>query len=225
MGLSAECSGPVFALPSFAAANPGGIPFLFQRIINFETFIFGIIMSDIQKPYSMITDFVTGKKIPNVGAEENRQMVERYLVNEKGYSKADIAVDVDLKITIGEETYCSQIDLVVSADGGSTPLMAIKCAAASLGSRELEILSAARLLAEYQLPFAIVSDGKAAIVLDTVSGRKLGEGLDTILSKQAVLTKLNTLKLVPFPKEKRERAKLIFRSYDSMNVNVARNIK
>jgi hypothetical protein len=25
----------------------------------------------------MITDFVTGKEIPNVGAEENRQMVER----------------------------------------------------------------------------------------------------------------------------------------------------
>jgi hypothetical protein len=93
-------------------------------------------MSDTLKPYSMITDFVTGKDIPNVGAEENRQMVEQFLVREKGYSKEDIAVDVDLAITIGGETYRSQIDLVVSADGGYGPthLMAIKCAAASLGS-------------------------------------------------------------------------------------------
>ena len=173
----------------------------------------------------MVTDFVTGKEIPNVGAEENRQMVERFLVNEKGYAKADIAVDVDIKITVGAEIYRSQIDLVVSADSGSTPLMAIKCAAASLGSREREILAAARLLAEYQLPFAIVSDGKDAIVLDTVSGRKLGQGLKAILSKQAALTKRNTLKFLPFPKEKREREKLIFRSYDSMNVNVSRNLK
>jgi len=181
-------------------------------------------MSETLKPYSMITDFVTGKEIPNVGAEENRQMVERYLVNEKGYLKEDIAVDVDMTITVAGETYRSQIDLVVSIDGGSTPLMAVKCAAASLGSREREILAAARLFGEYQLPFAIVSDGKTAIVLDTVSGRKLGEGLDAILSKQAVLENLDTLKFLPFPPEKREREKLIFRSYDSMNVNVSRNL-
>ena len=41
----------------------------------------------------MITDFVTGKEIPNVGAEENRQMVARFLVKEKGFSKEDIEID------------------------------------------------------------------------------------------------------------------------------------
>jgi hypothetical protein len=172
----------------------------------------------------MITDFVTGKSIPNVGAEENRQMVERFLVAEKGYSKSDIEVGVDMEMTVAGETYRSQIDLVVSVDGGSTRFMAIKCAAASLGSREREILAAARLLGENQLPFSVVSDGKTAIVLDTVSGRNLGEGLNAILSKEEALAKLNTLRLLPFSKEKREREKLIFRSYDSMNVNVGRNI-
>jgi hypothetical protein len=183
-------------------------------------------MSKTVKPYSMITDFVTGKEIPNVGAEENRQMVERFLVTEKGFSKKDIAVDVDIEITIAGETYRSQIDLVVSVDDeyGSTRLMAIKCAAASLGSREREILAASRLLAEKQLPYSVVSDGKTAIVLDTVSGKKLGEGLNAILSKAEARERLKEIKPLPFPKEKREREKLIFRSYDSMNVNVGRNL-
>lgn len=174
----------------------------------------------------MITDFVTGKEIPNVGAEENRQMVEQFLVNEKGFSKEDIAVDVDIEITIAGETYRSQIDLVVSVDDeyGSTPWMAIKCAAASLGSREREILAASRLLTENQLPYSVVSDGKTAIVLDTVSGKKLGEGLNAILSKAEAREKLKEIKPLPFPKERREREKLIFRSFDSMNVNVGRNI-
>ena len=174
----------------------------------------------------MITDFVTGKEIPNVGAEENRQMVERFLVAEKGFSKADIAVDVDIEISVAGETYRSQIDLVVSVDDeyGSTPFMAIKCAAASLGSREREILAAARLLAENQLPFSVVSDGKTAIVLDTVSGKNLGEGLNAILSKAEARERLREIKPLPFPKEKREREKLIFRSFDSMNVNVGRNL-
>jgi hypothetical protein len=181
-------------------------------------------MSDSLKPYSMITDFITGNKIPNVGAEENRQMVERFLVNEKGFSKEDIEVDVDIEMTVAGETYRSQIDLVVSVDGGVTRLMAVKCAAASLGSREREILAASRLLAENQLPFSVVSDGKTAIVLDTVSGKKLGEGLNAIPSKGEAREKLKTLQLRPFPKEKLEREKLIFRSYDSMNVNVQRNV-
>jgi hypothetical protein len=183
-------------------------------------------MSDILKPYSMITDFVTGKSIPNVGAEENRQMLERFLVDEKGYSKEDVAVDVDIEITVAAEPYHSQIDLVVSVDDeyGSTRLMAIKCAAASLGSREREILAAARLLAENQIPFSVVSDGRTAIVLDTVSGKKLGEGLDAIFSKAKAREILKEIKPLPFPKEKREREKLIFRSFDSMNVNVGRNL-
>jgi hypothetical protein len=183
-------------------------------------------MTKAIKPYSMITDFATGKEIANVGAEENRQMVERFLVNEKGYSKEDVAVDVDIEFTVGGETYRSQIDLVVSIDdeSGSTPLMAIKCAAASLGSREREILAAARLLAENQIPFSVVSDGKTAIVLDTVTGKKLGEGLNAIPSKAQAQEKLKEIKPLPFPKEKREREKLIFRSFDSMNVNVGRNL-
>jgi hypothetical protein len=181
-------------------------------------------MSATQKPYSMITDFVTGKEIANVGAEENRQMVERFLVNQKGFSIEDIEVDVDIEMTVAGESYRSQIDLVVSIDGGATRFMAIKCAAASLGSREREILAAARLLGENQLPFSVVSDGKTAIVLDTVSGKKLGEGLNAIPSKNAIRDKLKIIQQRPFPKDKREREKLIFRSYDSMNVNVQRNV-
>ena len=172
----------------------------------------------------MITDFVTAKEIPNVGAEENRQMVERFLVNEKGFSKEDIEVDVDIEMTVAGEPYRSQIDLVVSIDGGATRFMAIKCAAASLGSREREILAASRLLSENQVPFTVVSDGKTAIVLDTVTGRKLGEGLNAIPSKDEAREKLKILPLQPYPKEKLEREKLIFRTYDSMNVNVQRNV-
>ncbi|MGD9238187.1 MAG: type I restriction enzyme HsdR N-terminal domain-containing protein [Desulfobacterales bacterium] len=183
-------------------------------------------MAKTLKPYSMITDFVTGKEIPNVGAEENRQMVEKFLVTEKGYTKEDIEVDVDLEISVAGQPYRSQIDLIVCVEGGGrTRFMAFKCAAASLGSREREILAAARLLGKNQVPLSVVSDGQTAIVLDTVSGRKLGEGLDAIPSKDEVIEKLSNLDLQPLPEARRERESLIFRSYDSMNVNVSRNIR
>jgi hypothetical protein len=182
-------------------------------------------MAAKSKPYTMITDFVTGRKVPNVGAEENRQAVEKLLVEQRGYRKEDIEVDVDIAITIAGEPYRSQVDLVVSAEDGKARFMVIKCAAGSLGSREREIVAAARLLDEYQIPCAVVSDGQTAIVLDTVSGKKIGDGLDAIPTRQEAIARLKSLEPVGFPKDRREREKLIFRTYDLENVNVQRKVK
>ncbi len=177
-------------------------------------------MSKTLKPYTMITDFITDREIPNIGAEENRQAVARYLVNQKGYSKENIEPDVKIELEIAGEPYQSQVDLVVGIDVGTLPIMAIKCAAGSLDSREKEILAAARLLCDHQIPFAVVSDGKTAIVWDTVSGKKIGNGLDAIPSKAAANEMLESYRPVSLPEKNLERQKLIFRTFDSDNVNV-----
>ncbi len=172
------------------------------------------------KPYKMITDFVTGEQVPNVGAEENRQAVERFLVKEKGFHQEDIEVDADIEISIDGETYRSQIDLIVSVE--AKRFMAIKCAAGSLGSREREILSAARILNPDPLPRAVVSDGKNAIVVDVLSGKKIGEGMEAICSKATAKIILHETDFKPLTEKRSEQQKLIFRAYDRLNVNVRR---
>jgi len=179
-------------------------------------------LADLNKPVDVIIDFITGKEIPDVGPEANRQRVERVLVEQKGYAKEDIEVDVPLEIEIGGKDYRSSVDLVVSLDGKR--LMAVKCVAGSLGSREREIIAASRLLNKYQIPFSVASDGKTAIVLDTVSGKKMGEGLNAIPSKGVIKKSSAATQLEPLPQKRLEKEKLIFRSYDSMNVNVRRNM-
>jgi len=167
----------------------------------------------------LIKDYVTGKEVPNVGAEENRQAVEKYLVDTKGFAKADLEIDAPLEFDIQGETYRSKIDIVVSI--AYRRLVAIKCAAGSIGSREKEILSAAKLLEDYQIPISIVSDGRNALVLETVSGKLLGEGLEAIPSRDAVVGRFKAGDFQPVPAKRLEQVKLVFRSYDSMNVNVA----
>ena len=169
-----------------------------------------------------LIDFITGETVPDTGAEANRQAIEQLLVNAKGFDKEDVEVDADIRLTIAGKPYRSQIDLVVSVD--NTRFIAIKCAAGSLGSREREIVAAARLLGHFQLPLSVVSDGLTAIVLDTVSGKKIAEGLDAILSKPAAREHLKRLTPQVLADKRREKEKLIFRTYDVMNVNVGRNI-
>lgn len=165
-----------------------------------------------------ILDYITGQKVPNIGAEENRQVVEHYLVEEKQYQKQDIEVDAPIELEIQGERYRSFIDLVVSIEGNR--FMAIKCVAGSLDSWRREIVSASRLIHRVQLPLSSVSDGKTAIVLDTLSGRKIQEGLQAIPSRSKAKDTILKNAFRPLPKDRMEREKLIFRSYDMMRVNV-----
>jgi hypothetical protein len=48
--------------------------------------------------------------------------------------------------------------------------------------------------------------------------------MDAIPAKKEAIEKLESLELLPFPKDRLEREKLIFRTFDSENVNVQRNI-
>ena len=170
--------------------------------------------------YATLTDYLTGQTIPDVGAEANRQAVARFLVARQGYTKSDIEVDVPIEMEIAGETYASLVDLAVKID--NQYLIVIKCAAGSLGSREREVLAAARLLVGYQIPLAVVSDGHTALVFDTLTGKRQGQGLDAIPSRQDLVAYARKHPPTPLAPERRQREQLIFRSYDSMNVNVIR---
>jgi hypothetical protein len=179
-------------------------------------------MTDVQKPYEIIKDYATGKEIPEVGAEDNRQLFERFLVEKKGFDKSDIDIDVDIETRAKGETYRSQVGLVVSV--GDIRFMAVKCVAGALQSWEKEIISAARLLESYQIPYSVVVDGKSAMIWETFTGKLAGEGMDAVFSKSEAEKLLSSMELQPLPEKRRERESLIFRSYDSMNVNVSRKI-
>ncbi len=177
-------------------------------------------MTDEKILHEMIKDYATGKSVPDVGAEGNRQAVERHLVEKKGYDRSHLRIDLPLELTVAGAPYRSRVDLAVVVDGVCH--IVFKCVAASLGSREREIVSAARLLyPEYQVPVAVSSDGDNAMVMNAISGKKIGEGMAAIPDLEAAMAAVRAFIPAPFPAERREREGLIFRTYDLENVNRA----
>ena len=176
--------------------------------------------NDITPP-DRIIDFITGQPLPNEGAEANRQTVEQHLVHRLAFQPADININCPIAVTINKETYRSRIDLVVHIDGRI--VMAIKCAAGSLESRQREIVAAARLLTDYQIPLSVVSDGQTAFVYDTVSGKKIGTGMAAIPCRKETARLAETAEFIPYPEDRRDREAIIFKSYDTMNINMTRN--
>lgn len=181
-------------------------------------------MTTIQKPYEMIVDFITGEPIPNIGSEENRQKLEKFLVTEKGYDKADIRVDADIVVSFKGEPYRSTVDLVIILE--NIQFMVIKCVAGAINTWEREILAAARVFEKsYQIPFCAVCDGQSALIIDTLTGKKVGHNIDDILSRSEAVKAMKDITLQPLPEKRFTKEQMIFRSYDLENVNVKRNIQ
>ncbi len=164
-----------------------------------------------------ITDYITGREIDNVGAETSRQIFEKFLVETKGFSKDEIHVDVPLTVRFKEEDYHSAIDLVVWFK--DSPFMAVTCVAGSIGSYEREILAGARLVHDHQIPFAVTTDARDAIVIDTLSGRTIGKGLDSVPARAQAETIMNKIIDTPLDPAKRSGEMIIFRSFNLEKIN------
>jgi len=163
---------------------------------------------------SDICDFITGQIFIDTDDERIRQRIERLLIEEKDYSKEDIEVEMVLEIVIGDEINRAKVDLVVSIDGKR--LMIIKCARGSLVSREREVLACARILDTYQIPYAVVTNGVDAEVLDTISGDVIGCGLEAIPSKLQALETLRKVEFMKLPEKRIEKEKRIFLAFDAV---------
>ena len=164
-----------------------------------------------------ITDYITGKEIDNVGAEASRQIFEKFLVETKGYAKADILVDVPLTVQFKGEDYPSVIDLIVSVE--DRPFMAITCVAGSIGSYEREILAGARLVYNHIIPFAVSTDARDAIIKDACTGETIGQGLDAIPDYSRARELLKKIKNSLLDPDKRSGEMIIYRSFNLEKIN------
>jgi len=161
-----------------------------------------------------LIDFITGQALIDTDDERIRQTIERFLIEEKGYSKKNIEVDREFEIIIGEKIHKSKVDLIVSLEEKRFTI--IKCSRGSLVSREREVLSCARILDTYQIPFAVITNGEDAEVLETSSGEVIGLGLEAIPSRYQAIEAIRSIEFKGLPKERIEKEKRIYLAFEAI---------
>jgi hypothetical protein len=140
-----------------------------------------------------------------------REIVREFLF-QKGYTAEDIEVDRSFYIELDGEKTPVSTDYIIRVN--DRRLMVIKCSPGALDSRQRHIVAFARVVDRHQIPFAIVTDGLKAIVFDTVTGKPLKEGLDSIPSKEEAIEIASTMKFTPFPEERVEREKRVLMAFE-----------
>jgi hypothetical protein len=159
-----------------------------------------------------LTDYITGETLKDTHDERYRQKIARLLVNRKGYLKTDIIPRSDLLIKAGDKKAIIKIDFKISLAGRAG--MLIKYGPGSLVTRERPALAASRLLAAYQIPRVVVTNGEDAEILDGTSGQVVQQGLEAIPSKQELVCLIEDTAFEPISTERAEMESRIIYAFE-----------
>lgn len=164
--------------------------------------------------YGTLFDYLTGEELTDTDDERLRQGIFRMMVEQKGYDKNELVPRSCIDTLFTHHFVRSTIDLTVRI--GNMSFMIIRYGPGSLVSRERAAIAAARVIhAEYRIPLAVVTNGREAELLDTATGKILGNGLESIPDRAAASLLIPALTFLPKQEGiKLEREKRILNAFD-----------
>jgi hypothetical protein len=147
----------------------------------------------------------------HLATKDAHDLTYELLTEQKGYRPEEIEVDRPCPVSVGELHEDVSVDFIVSIEG--RPSLAVKCSMA-MESRERHVLAFARVALDDMIPYAVVTDGLSAIVLETAAGRRLGEGLHAIPSRERTLLDMERIPRETLPAIRREREARVLLAFE-----------
>ncbi len=139
--------------------------------------------------YGVLQDVISGKQLIDTDDERLRQGLYTMLLEEKGYVREELWPRRVIETAFSGNVVRSTIDVTLVIDNRDS--LILRYGAGSLVSRERSAIAAARLLnPDYQIPLAVVSNGKDAELLDTHTKKVIGQGMAAIPDRNTIKTLL-----------------------------------
>ena len=159
-----------------------------------------------------LDDLITGERIKDTHDERYRQKIAHLLIDRKGYLKSDIEPRKSLLVQAGDNRAVIKIDFLIKLS--DRRCMIIKYGPGSLVTRHRPVLAASRVVAPYQIPVAVVTNGEDAEILEGTSAKVLSRGLNTIPSKTELHEMANRFDFNLIPVERRVMESRILYCYE-----------
>lgn len=164
--------------------------------------------------YGALNDYLTGEDLTDTDDERIRQDISRMMVEDLGYDREELIPRLYIETLFTRNFVKSTIELTVELE--NKQVMIVRYGPGSLVSRERSALAAARVLNDaYRIPLAVVTNGRDALLLDTIEAKELGHGMQAIPNRKTLTEMLPSLFfLPPQNNEKRLREKRILNAFD-----------
>jgi hypothetical protein len=152
--------------------------------------------------------------IEQVQLEGIKQKVWEFLIKEKQFQKEDIQINPKCRLVLSDCETTVDIDFIIEFSFAN--FMVIKCAYAAIESWERYIIAVARAIKDYQIPYAMVTDGEHVKIIDVMNGSLLGDSIERLFNRQEALKIMESFHKVPYPAEKIERERRIIYAFEGI---------
>jgi len=152
-----------------------------------------------------------------------KQAVWEFLIKEKQFKPKEIETDPEFRLILGDRETTVSIDFVVNLPSAS--LMVLQCSSGSLEAWERYVTAFARVVKDYQIPYAVVTDGDKARIIDVLAGKLIGDSLGQLFNREEALDRMKDFKKIPCPVNKLEREKRIVYAFESIKCPTAKDSK
>ncbi len=164
--------------------------------------------------YGTLTDFITGEELTDTDDERFRQELSKMMVEKLGYRKEELKPRRYIETLFSSQFVRSNIEFTIELEGKNVLLL--RYAPGSLVTRERSVIAAARVLEkEYQIPLAVVTNGRDAELLDSGNGEVLATGMEAIPDREQIQVMLEELEFRDAPQGKKREGELrILNAFD-----------
>ena len=159
-----------------------------------------------------LEDFITGETLADTFDERIRQKIARILVEDKGYAKEEIEVRRNIHLVVDGKMGISLVDFLLKIDNRAFGIIIF--GPGSLVSRERSTIAAARLVEDYEVPVAIITNGEDAEIMETKSGRIIARGVDAIPSKEDARKIISNTEFNKISEERLDKERRILYVFD-----------
>ena len=180
-------------------------------------------MHDISLGHTL-EDYLTGETLEATTYEDLRQALARFLVEERGWPKAQLRPRQLIAFAVEGATYVRLADLVAhaaagvgdstndSADAGA-PLCLLDFCPGEVSTFVRETLAAARIHPQGPVPLAVITDSRDALLLAVATGEELARGLQALPRWEALQALAAANPVAALPPERLERERRICYAY------------
>lgn len=147
-----------------------------------------------------LIDYISGETLADTHDERYRQALAHLLIDQKGYEKRNVVPGQPLTVRAGECQAIIKIDFVVTV--ADRLAMVIKYGPGSIVTRHRSVLAVSRLLAPYQIPVAVATNGEDADILDGATGRVIDRGLALLPERSELIEMVENFSFPPISSER-----------------------
>jgi hypothetical protein len=182
------------------------------KVTQFAVHIKDLHMDGHHLIFGELKDYITGETLKDTHDERYRQKLARILVEEKGYPKSEVTPRVGVFTRAGEKCAIIPIDYQVMHE--NRICMIIKYGPGSMVTRRRPALAASRLMAPYQIPVVVVTNGETAEILNGAGGEVSAIGFAGIPPRQELADQFSSFQFLPISTHRAEMESRILYAYD-----------